>query len=109
MRSLIIAAILAGSGLVATQAMATQVSITTANPVIDLNISETVEARPDIATFTTGVQNMAPTASEAVRANNVQMASVVARLKKSSDSVPSLSITSNRRSRMTRSLTQPME
>ncbi|WP_411289894.1 SIMPL domain-containing protein [Sphingorhabdus sp.] len=82
MRSLIIAAILASSGLVATQAMATQVSITTANPVIDLNISETVEARPDIATFTTGVQNMSPTASEAVRANNVQMASVVARLKK---------------------------
>ena len=82
MRSLIIAAMLASSGLVATQAMATQVSITTANPVIDLNISETVEARPDIATFTTGVQNMAPTASEAVRANNVQMASVVARLRK---------------------------
>ena len=82
MRSLIIAAMLASSGLIATQAMATQVNITTANPVIDLNISETVEARPDIATFTTGVQNMAPTASEAVRANNVQMASVVARLKK---------------------------
>ena len=82
MRSLIIAAMLASSGLVATQAMATQVNITTANPVIDLNISETVEARPDIATFTTGVQNMAPTASEAVRANNVQMASVVARLRK---------------------------
>lgn len=82
MRKLIIAALLASGGLVASEAMATQVNITTANPVIDLNISETVEARPDIAAFTTGVQNMAPTASEAVRANNVQMASVVARLKK---------------------------
>jgi uncharacterized protein YggE len=82
MRKLIIAALLASGGLVASEAMATQVNITTANPVIDLNISETVEARPDIATFTTGVQTMAPTASEAIRANNVQMASVVARLKK---------------------------
>lgn len=82
MRILIFAALLAGSSLAATEAMATQVNITTANPVIDLNISETVEARPDIATFTTGVQNIAPTASEAVRANNSQMASVVARLRK---------------------------
>lgn len=82
MRKLIFAALLATSGMTASGAMATQVNITTANPVIDLNISETVQARPDIATFTTGVQNMAPTATEAVRANNVQMASVVARLKK---------------------------
>ena len=82
MRKLILAAMLASSGMMASGAMATQVNITTANPVIDLNISETVEARPDIATFSTGVQTMAPTASEAVRANNVQMASVVARLKK---------------------------
>ena len=82
MRKLILAAMLASSGMMASGAMATQVNITTANPVIDLNISETVEARPDTATFSTGVQTMAPTASEAVRANNVQMASVVARLKK---------------------------
>ena len=82
MRKLILAAMLASSGLVATGAMATQVNVTTSNPVIDLTISETVETKPDIATFSTGVQTMAPTASEAVRANNVQMASVVARLKK---------------------------
>lgn len=82
MRKLILAAMLASTGMTASGAMATQVNITTANPVIDLMISETVEARPDIATFSTGVQTMAPTASEAVRANNVQMASVVARLKK---------------------------
>jgi uncharacterized protein YggE len=82
MRKMIFAALLATSGMTASGAMATQVNITTANPVIDLTISETVETRPDIATFSTGVQTMAPTASEAVRANNVQMASVVARLKK---------------------------
>jgi hypothetical protein len=82
MRKMIFAALLATSGMTASGAMATQVNITTANPIIDLTISETVETRPDIATFSTGVQTMAPTASEAVRANNVQMASVVARLKK---------------------------
>ena len=82
MRKLILPALLATSIMTASGAMATQVNITTVNPVIDLNISENVQARPDIATFTTGVQTMAPTATEAVRANNVQMASVVARLKK---------------------------
>ena len=82
MRKLILAAFLATSGIMASGAMATEVHVTTANPVIDLTISETVETPPDIATFSTGVQTMAPTASAAVRANNVQMASVVARLKR---------------------------
>lgn len=82
MRKLIVAAMLATSGMMASGAMATEVHVTTANPVIDLTISETVETPPDIATFSTGVQTMALTASVAVRANNRQMASVVARLKR---------------------------
>jgi len=82
MRKLIITVLLATGVMTASRATATQVNITTANPVIDLNISETVQARPNIATFTTGVQNLAPTATEAVRANNIQMATVVARLQK---------------------------
>jgi uncharacterized protein YggE len=81
MRKLIFAAFLATNGMTPSGAMATEVHVTTANPVIDLTISETVETPPDIATFSTGVQTMAPTASAAVRANNMQMASVVARLK----------------------------
>ena len=81
MRKLILATILTTSGMMASGAMATEVHVTTANPVIDLTISETVETPPDVATFSTGVQTIAPTASAAVRANNVQMASVVARLK----------------------------
>jgi uncharacterized protein YggE len=81
MRKLIVAAMLATSGMMASGAMATEVQVTTANPVIDLTISETVETLPDIATFSTGVQTMAATASAAVRANNMQMALVVARLK----------------------------
>lgn len=43
MRKLIVAALLATSGMMASSAMATEVHITTANPVIDLTISETVE------------------------------------------------------------------
>ncbi len=82
MRKLILAALLASGGLTAGEAMATQVTIAATGPVIDLTVSETVETKPDIATFSTGVQTMAPTASEAVRQNNVQMASVVDRLKK---------------------------
>jgi uncharacterized protein YggE len=82
MRKIILAALMVTGATVSTSAMATQVNITATNPVIDLTVTETVETRPDIATFSTGVQTMAPTASEAVRANNVQMASVVSRLKK---------------------------
>jgi hypothetical protein len=82
MRKLVLAALLATGSMTAGEAMATQVNITATNPVIDLTVSETVEAKPDIATFSTGVQTMAPTASEAVRQNNSQMAAVVARLKK---------------------------
>lgn len=81
MRTLILVAMLATSGMTASSAMATEVHVTTANPVIDLTISETVETPPDVATFSTGVQTLAPTASAAVRANNLQMISVVARLK----------------------------
>lgn len=82
MRKLVLAVLLATGSMTAGEAMATQVNITATNPVIDLTVSETVEAKPDIATFSTGVQTMAPTASEAVWLNNTQMASVVARLKK---------------------------
>ena len=81
MRKYILAALLAAGSMTAGEAMATQVNITATNPVIDLTISDTVEAKPDIAAFTTGVQTLAPTASEAVR-QNMSMASAVARLKK---------------------------
>lgn len=81
MRKLIIAASLA-TGSITGQAMATEVHITATNPVIDLSVTEYVDATPDVATFSTGVQTLAPTANEAVRQNNAQMTAVVARLKK---------------------------
>ena len=69
MRKLIFAAFLATSVMMSSSAMATEVHVSSTNPVIDLTISETVETPPDIATFSTGVQTMAPTASAAVRAH----------------------------------------
>jgi uncharacterized protein len=81
MRKLIIAALLA-TGSITGQAMATEVTITATNPVIDLSITEYVDATPDVASFSTGVQTQATTANEAVRQNNAQMAAVIARLKK---------------------------
>lgn len=82
MRKLIIAAMLAGTTLFAGQAMATQVTISATNPVIDLSVTKYVDTVPDVASFSTGVQTLAPTANEAVRQNNAQMAAVIARLKK---------------------------
>jgi uncharacterized protein YggE len=75
MRKLIIAALLA-TGSITGQAMATEVHITATNPVIDLSVTEYVDATPDVASFSTGVQTLAPTANEAVRQNNIQMAAV---------------------------------
>lgn len=82
MRKTILAALLATATLTTAPAMATQVTVTTSNPVIDLSLTEYVDAMPDVASFSTGVQTIAPTANEAVRKNNVQMAAVIARLRK---------------------------
>jgi hypothetical protein len=82
MRKLFIAALLASGSITAGQAMATEVTISATNPVIDLSITEYVDATPDVASFSTGVQTLAPTANEAVRQNNAQIATVIARLKK---------------------------
>ena len=81
MRKLIIAALLA-TGSITGQAMATEVQITANNPVIDLSVTEYVETIPDVASFTTGVQTIAPSAIEAVRQNNEQMGAVIERIKK---------------------------
>ncbi len=83
MRKIFIAALLATAPFVtAGAAMASEVHVTSAGPVIDLTITESVEAKPDMAGFSTGVQTLAPTANEAIRQNNVQMAAVIAKLKK---------------------------
>lgn len=60
----------------------TTVNITETAPVVTLNVTETVEAAPDIATVGTGVETRAPTAKQAMTDNAVQMNSLIAALAK---------------------------
>lgn len=61
-----------------------QTSVTVAEkaPIVTLNVTETVEAAPDIAVVGTGVQTRAPTASQAMRDNAVKMDKMIAALAK---------------------------
>ncbi|SCW88201.1 hypothetical protein SAMN02927924_03648 [Sphingobium faniae] len=60
----------------------TSVTIAETAPVVTLNITETVEAAPDIATVGTGVQTRAPTAQQAMTDNAAKMDSLIAALTK---------------------------
>lgn len=62
-------------------AQAAEIHIEAKNPVVELSVTEMVESAPDTATFSTGVENSAPTASAALRANSAQVAKVIAQLK----------------------------
>ncbi len=78
------AILLAGSALTlipASIAQAADVQIVAQNPVIELSVSEQVDSAPDTATFSTGVETRAPTATQALRENSVQARAVIDRLK----------------------------
>ena len=60
---------------------AANVEIVAQNPVIELSVSEQVDSAPDTATFSTGVETRAKTATEALRQNSVQARAVINRLK----------------------------
>ncbi len=62
-------------------AQAANVEIVAHNPVIELSVSEQVDSAPDTATFSTGVETRAPTATQALRDNSVQARAVIDRLK----------------------------
>ena len=62
-------------------AQAANVEIVAQNPVIELSVSEQVDSAPDTATFSTGVETKAKTASQALSENSAQARKVVARLK----------------------------
>ena len=66
---------------VAVPAAAADIQIQSSGPVIELSVTETVNAQPDIATVSAGVTTDAPTAVEAMRANATRMSSVVDRIK----------------------------
>lgn len=76
--------LLAGAALTLTPAnfaQAANVQISAQNPVIELSVSEQVDSAPDTATFSTGVETRAKTATEALSQNSVQARAVIDRLK----------------------------
>lgn len=62
-------------------ANAAEIQIAVQNPVIELTVNEVVQSAPDTAQVGAGVQVRAPTASEAMRQNAVQMDRIIARLR----------------------------
>ncbi|QTD56852.1 SIMPL domain-containing protein [Parasphingorhabdus cellanae] len=64
-----------------TTAQAANVQITAQNPVIELSISEQVDSRPDTATFNTGVETKAATATQALRDNSRKATMMIDKLK----------------------------
>lgn len=66
---------------VSAPAMAANINIASDGPVVELTVNEVVQSTPDTASVGAGVTTRAPTASEALRLNAVQMDKVIARLK----------------------------
>jgi len=60
----------------------TSVTIAETAPVVTLNVTQSVEAAPDVATVGTGVQTRAPTAQAAMQANAAQTEKLIAALAK---------------------------
>jgi uncharacterized protein YggE len=70
-----------GAALAAAPAIAADVQITTAGPIVELTVTESVEAEPDLVRIGAGVTSDAPTAVEAMRANAQAMSAVVERIR----------------------------
>lgn len=68
-------------GLPAAAFAAPQIAITPAGPVVELNVYESIDVAPDIATIGAGVTTEAPTATAALRQNSTEMQKVIARIK----------------------------
>jgi len=73
--------LLAAGAIAAPAAAAAEVQLQATGPVVELNVTESVKAKPDIVTIGSGVTTLAPTAVEAMRQNAQQMNAVVARIK----------------------------
>lgn len=66
---------------IAMPAAAAEVHVTSQGPLVELSVTETVKARPDIAEVSAGVTSEAPTAVAAMAANAQAMDAVIARIK----------------------------
>ena len=75
--------LIAGSALTvpAAAGAAPQIDIAATGPVVELNVYESVEVAPDLATIGAGVTTEAPSATEALRQNSAEMQKVIARIK----------------------------
>jgi uncharacterized protein YggE len=60
---------------------AAAVEVTSAGPVVELTVTESVEAEPDLVTISAGVTTQASTAVEAMRNNAREMTAVIDRIK----------------------------
>lgn len=67
-------------GALGAPANAASVEIESDGPVVELTVTETVAADPDIATLSAGVTTVAPTAVEALRQNSAQMDRMIAQI-----------------------------
>lgn len=65
----------------AAPAAAAEIQIAATGPVVELSVTESVEAAPDLATVSAGVTTQARTAVEAMRTNATAMTAVVERIK----------------------------
>lgn len=75
------AIVFAASTALAAPLAAAEIQIQSSGPVVELAITETVKAEPDIATVSAGVTSEAKTAVEAMRINALEMSAVIARIK----------------------------
>jgi uncharacterized protein YggE len=71
----------ASLGALAAPVAAAEIQIPASGPVVELTVTESVKAKPDIAMVNTGVTNLAPTAVEAMSQNAAQMEKVIDRIK----------------------------
>lgn len=78
-RTIIIPTLLAAAA--SAPAGAAEIQLQAQGPVVELAVTETVKARPDIATVSAGVTTQAPTAVEAMRRNAAAMDAVVQRIR----------------------------
>lgn len=65
----------------ASPAAGAEIQLDAQGPVVELAVTETVKARPDLATVGAGVTTQAPTAVEAMRRNAAAMDAVVQRIR----------------------------
>ncbi|CCW17112.1 protein of unknown function DUF541 [Sphingobium indicum BiD32] len=82
MKSALALMALAASSLPMAAIAQTSVTIAETAPVVTLNVTESVEGSPDIATVGTGVQTRAPTAQAAMQDNAVKTERLIAALAK---------------------------